>query len=365
MLEELGRFDEAEAAYREASGSGVPEPAANAAVNLGSMLKGLGRLEGAEAAYRQAIDSDVPEQASKAAFNLGNMLIQLGRVSEAAALGERVLQYALSLEVAGDVRAAFDWYGRASDLGSGDGAFRAGRLVVLSGRDDAQSRAVVAQVWERAAALGVVRAAWELRRQAGQWQDPQLAERAQRELSRLEYHDGDERTWADDPLPFGDDMAAPISSAQREVPPSGTPRAPQASHALPADYAGWDRKTREKFVLEMMSRTPGHTGHVGIRAMDRLSGDPSVIPALTEVMSQEPESKIRLFAARGLARMTDRAAIPGLLIALGESDNAARAWAIRGLGRLRAQEAIEPLTALLRSRRDRSAAARALEQIGP
>ena len=80
-LQNLGRFNEAEASYRHAT-TLVPD-LAEAHNNLGNMLKDLGRFGEAEASYAQAIVSE--PNFAEAHCNLGNALLELGRLEEAEA----------------------------------------------------------------------------------------------------------------------------------------------------------------------------------------------------------------------------------------------------------------------------------------
>jgi predicted O-linked N-acetylglucosamine transferase (SPINDLY family) len=80
-LQELGRLEEAEASYRQAI---ALEPNyAEAHSNLGATLQVVGRLEEAEASYTQAI-SLKPDFAD-AHYNLGNILQGMGKLEEAEA----------------------------------------------------------------------------------------------------------------------------------------------------------------------------------------------------------------------------------------------------------------------------------------
>lgn len=120
---------------------------------------------------------------------------------------------------------------------------------------------------------------------------------------------------------------------------------------------------RKSVVLWLASQTPGNTGPAGPLNLARVPGDPSVIPALSEVVARDPDPRIRRSAVMGLARMSDSAAIPALLIGLDSDDSATRIWAIRGLGKLKARDAVPGLVLLLDDRRRRCDAAEALVTI--
>ena len=79
MLQELGRFDEAEASYKRATA--LKPDFAMAYSNLGITLKELGRLDEAEKSYTQAIA--LKPDFAEAHNNLGNTLKELGRLDEA------------------------------------------------------------------------------------------------------------------------------------------------------------------------------------------------------------------------------------------------------------------------------------------
>ena len=55
LLQQEGRFDEAEEAYRSAIGSRHRDQAPRAMISMAVLLKKLGRLDEAENLYRQAI----------------------------------------------------------------------------------------------------------------------------------------------------------------------------------------------------------------------------------------------------------------------------------------------------------------------
>jgi HEAT repeat protein len=77
-----------------------------------------------------------------------------------------------------------------------------------------------------------------------------------------------------------------------------------------------------------------------------LEGDTALIPALTAVAELDPDQKLRSCAVMGLARMADRAAIPGLLAGLRAPDRSTRIWAIKGLEKLRARDAVPELASI-------------------
>ncbi len=85
LHEKLGRYDEAEAAYRKAIT--LDEKYASPWNNLGNLLKDhLGRYEEAEAAYRQAIALALDERVAYPWNNLGQLLhYNLGRYEESEA----------------------------------------------------------------------------------------------------------------------------------------------------------------------------------------------------------------------------------------------------------------------------------------
>ncbi len=136
-LAELGRDEEAEAAYRRAEERGH----AGARSNLGSLLHRLGRDEEAEAAFRRAEERGD----ANAASNLGALLHELGRDEEAEAAFLRG-------EVRGDAGAAFNLgvllhetgrdeeaeaaYRRAEEHGNASAAFNLGALLRKLGRDE-------------------------------------------------------------------------------------------------------------------------------------------------------------------------------------------------------------------------------------
>ncbi len=122
-------------------------------------------------------------------------------------------------------------------------------------------------------------------------------------------------------------------------------------------------RLRRSVVLALATQTPGAPGPGHRPSVARTLGDPSVIPALCELVEGDPDRRVRRFAVAGLARMPDTAAIRGLLLGLDADDDVTRYWAVRGLGRLKAREAVPGLVRLLRDRSHRLAAAEALVTI--
>ena len=98
LLNQQGRPDEAEQAYRQALDADPKD--ASTWYNLGVLLDDQGRLEEAEQAYRQALDAD-PKKA-EAWSNLGVLLNQQGRLDEA----EQAYRQALDA----DPKKAEAWY---------------------------------------------------------------------------------------------------------------------------------------------------------------------------------------------------------------------------------------------------------------
>ncbi len=79
ILENLGKFQEAEHSYRKAIE--VRPDYANAHLNLGNILKDLGKPKEAELSLRKAIELN--PNFSEAHYNLGGILIDLGNLEEA------------------------------------------------------------------------------------------------------------------------------------------------------------------------------------------------------------------------------------------------------------------------------------------
>ena len=115
--------------------------------------------------------------------------------------------------------------------------------------------------------------------------------------------------------------------------------------------------------MNLASRTPS-----GVRGIEMLrtwyeGGDHAAILALTEVIERDVDRYIRRAALQGLGRISDEAAIPGLLLGLRESDRRGRLLAASALGRLKAREAVPELIGLLDDRYCRAAATEALATI--
>src|SRR5271165_907137 len=124
------------------------------------------------------------------------------------------------------------------------------------------------------------------------------------------------------------------------------PTADEAAE-LPAGFFHEPASARKHYVEGLTNRRERPvTGTEAWRTMFE-NGDPAVIPALVAVVNLDPDPVVRRRALFGLSRMSDRAAIEGLLPGLRASDRASRAHAIKGLGRLRAREALPDLVAQL------------------
>jgi HEAT repeat protein len=76
-------------------------------------------------------------------------------------------------------------------------------------------------------------------------------------------------------------------------------------------------------------------------------GDPGVIAALVWVVGHDDDAGVVRSALFGLSRMSDYAAVPGLLLGLDSTDRASRMHAVKGLGKLRARAAVPDLIPLL------------------
>jgi hypothetical protein len=87
-FEEMGRLQDAAAAYREALLVGGPD--VKVCFNLANVLYGLGQLGQAAERYRQAIELD--HDCVEGWNNLGNVLLELGQTEEALAAYRRALQ---------------------------------------------------------------------------------------------------------------------------------------------------------------------------------------------------------------------------------------------------------------------------------
>jgi tetratricopeptide (TPR) repeat protein len=83
----------ADAAFREAIGSGQPEMAARATLSLAGLLARQGDVAGAKAAYQQLIDSGEPEMVAQATFDLAFMLAEQGDVAGATAAYQQAITY--------------------------------------------------------------------------------------------------------------------------------------------------------------------------------------------------------------------------------------------------------------------------------
>jgi tetratricopeptide (TPR) repeat protein len=147
LLDELKRYDEAEAAYRKAIELNPDE--ATAYSNLGNLLsdENLKRYDEAEAAYRKAIELNPP--LDFAHVNLGQLYFDLGKPQEAINILTEAIK--LSLESArcyrqrgiiyqtiGDLETALDDYKKAIELQPDYGIVRMSLFGLLKklGRND-------------------------------------------------------------------------------------------------------------------------------------------------------------------------------------------------------------------------------------
>jgi HEAT repeat protein len=119
------------------------------------------------------------------------------------------------------------------------------------------------------------------------------------------------------------------------------------------------RHLRRRATSFIASAKPG-----GGRAGWKGPTEPSMIPVLAPLLESDGDPSVRRSAAYGLRRTGDQAAVPALLRALSDPDNATRTHAIIGLGDLQARAAVEPVSELLDQRRDAGTAAQALVKIG-
>jgi HEAT repeat protein len=112
-----------------------------------------------------------------------------------------------------------------------------------------------------------------------------------------------------------------------------------------------------------------------VRALGRIGDRRAVVPLVSKL--QDPEADVRQAAARVLGTLGDLQAAPTLMLALQDSSDAVRSDALAALGRLRAQDAVAAIAALLASAESagagagselsaptREAALRALGRIG-
>ncbi len=88
VLKALGKFEEAETAYRRALE--IRPDYADAHFNLGILLEALGKPDKAEIAYRRTLE--IKPDYAEAHFNLGNVLPALGKLEEAEAAYRRALE---------------------------------------------------------------------------------------------------------------------------------------------------------------------------------------------------------------------------------------------------------------------------------
>jgi HEAT repeat protein len=75
--------------------------------------------------------------------------------------------------------------------------------------------------------------------------------------------------------------------------------------------------------------------------------DPRFFDVFCEFARSDPDPTVRRMAFMGLAFSDDDAAIPILLSALDDSDEAVRGWAVIGLGNLRSREAVDRLIPMI------------------
>ncbi len=143
VLHDLGRFDQAAAAYRRAIAAKPASPQAHN--NLGNTLQTLGDVAGAEAAYRRALELHASYPA--ALINLGGLLQAQGKLPEAAAAFGRAaalvpndpqghFHLGLVLQAQGKLEAAATAYRRVVALGPNlaNGHGNLGVVLQLLGR---------------------------------------------------------------------------------------------------------------------------------------------------------------------------------------------------------------------------------------
>jgi tetratricopeptide (TPR) repeat protein len=162
LLYELGRLDEAEAAWRRAEERGH----INAAGNLGILFHQQDRLDEAEAAYRRADERD---GGAHAAYNLGVLLKEQGRLDEAEAAWRRADEHdhedaandlGILLKEQGRLDEAEAAWHRADEHGNMNAAYNLGILLNERGRLD-EAEAMLRRADERgngaaANSLGII-----------------------------------------------------------------------------------------------------------------------------------------------------------------------------------------------------------------
>lgn len=95
-------------------------------------------------------------------------------------------------------------------------------------------------------------------------------------------------------------------------------------------------------------------------------GSPTGVPALIEVLAEDPDDGSRMYAAIALGRIDDPRGLSALRSGMGDPEQAVRLWAIESLGHRRDRESVDRLIACLRDEDSwiRGNSARALGRIG-
>jgi HEAT repeat protein len=136
-----------------------------------------------------------------------------------------------------------------------------------------------------------------------------------------------------------------------------------AGAQLPDGFMSQPKSERLRVAKALTMRTPsGARGREMIGTWSE-GGDPTVIPALSEIVRADPDVEVRRMACGGLARMTTLEAVPGLLDGMRDIEKRTRYKAVAALGRLRAREAVPGLIDLLGDKYCGVAAAEALVSI--
>lgn len=148
----------------------------------------------------------------------------------------------------------------------------------------------------------------------------------------------------------------PVTSVDDEGASVGLPGLP------PEFFAGSPAMRRHEVERLAFRRVDGARGMKAIRRTFE-GGDRDVIAALTSVVEHDDDATVVRAALFGLCRMSDPAAVPGLLLGLDCADRASRVHAVTGLGRLRAREAVPRLVPLLKDSYLRAEVAEALVEI--
>lgn len=136
--------------------------------------------------------------------------------------------------------------------------------------------------------------------------------------------------------PISDQATQPIDDGEdldnenaTEAKPPAAVTSSRPARPSPAERSSAARPGPDQQLLDALASSDEKTRGVALRELGRTEGaDPKL---LTDPLTNDPSPNIRQAAARGLAQLQNRDALPDLMDALDDEDVNVRVWAITAL----------------------------------